>query len=121
MCKTGKYGFVLVSCLMLLFASGCSAGTGTGEMQSGAQSDAVCLADAAGIHRYEKTVVEPTCTEAGYTQFICGCGASIRDERVLPTGHRYEGYIVEPTYAAEGYTRHVCSVCEAWYTDTYVL
>lgn len=31
------------------------------------------------VHNYEKTKVEPTCTEKGYTLYTCECGDSYED------------------------------------------
>ena len=38
-------------------------------------------------HSYTKEVVPPTCTEKGYTEYICACGSNYRDNYVDPTGH----------------------------------
>ena len=40
-------------------------------------------------HSYTTTVVEPTCTEDGYTLHACACGYSYRDNVVSKLGHRY--------------------------------
>ena len=42
-------------------------------------------------HNYEKTTVEPTCTESGYTRGVCSiCGASFNTDFVDPVGHDYK-------------------------------
>ena len=40
-------------------------------------------------HSYTTTVVEPTCTEDGYTLHACACGYSYQDNVVSKLGHRY--------------------------------
>lgn len=40
-------------------------------------------------HSYSSTVIEPTCTASGYTQYSCSCGSSYTSDYVLPTGHNY--------------------------------
>ena len=45
----------------------------------------------ADLHQYEVTVVEPTCTEQGYTQHTClRCATSYRDAYVHALGHEYD-------------------------------
>ena len=39
------------------------------------------------VHRYDANVVEPTCTEQGYTEHTCKCGDSYVDNYVDATGH----------------------------------
>jgi len=38
------------------------------------------------VHNYREKVVEPTCTEDGYTEYKCECGHSYKDN-VTPAGH----------------------------------
>ena len=40
-------------------------------------------------HSYTTTVVEPTCTEGGYTLHACACGYSYRDAEVRALGHSF--------------------------------
>ena len=40
-------------------------------------------------HSYTTTVVEPTCTEDGYTLHACACGYSYQDNVVSKLGHRF--------------------------------
>ncbi len=74
-------------------------------------------------HEYDdddKRVTAPTCTEKGYTTFVCsneGCGYSYKGEEVEATGHSYVSEVIEPTTDREGYTIHTCSVCNDTYTD----
>ncbi len=71
-------------------------------------------------HKYseEKTIL-PTCTEKGYTMFLCSCGDSYKDNYTPIIGHKYADTIVSPTCEKEGYTLHKCIYCSSSYEDTY--
>ncbi len=45
-------------------------------------------------HSYSSTVIDPCCTEEGYTLFSCICGDSEKDNFTEPLGHIYEGWFV---------------------------
>ena len=65
-------------------------------------------------HRYETVVTAPTCTEMGYTTYICvGCGKTHKDDYTKPTGHTESDWIIDkaPTADAEGLRHKVCTVC----------
>ena len=66
-------------------------------------------------HSYSSTVVAPTCTEQGYTEYTCSCGASYRDNYTSAKGHRWvDGTItVEPTCTEQGERIDTCSACSA--------
>ncbi len=66
-------------------------------------------------HRYEETVVAPTCTGQGYTLHTCsGCGASYQDARTPARGHSYRYQVASaPTAAATGSLAGICSRCDA--------
>ncbi len=68
-------------------------------------------------HSYVDTVVDPTCTEQGYTHHECECGESYDDTFVPATGHtpKDEGTVTPPTCDKAGYTTHICGECG----DTY--
>ena len=51
------------------------------------------------VHSYTESVVNPTCTEKGYTTFTCACGDSYKGNEVDALGHSF----------SDG----ICSVCEA--------
>ncbi len=75
-------------------------------------------------HAYLPTVVPPTCTEEGYTAYICArCGDELIDELhpktdiTEPTGHKYVDYVTSPTYREGGYTEHICEWCGDSYID----
>ena len=72
-------------------------------------------------HEYVDNVVDPTCTEEGYTEHTCTkCQNTYRDANTASTGHNYVGEIIAPTCSSEGYTKHFCSNCSDSYNDTYV-
>ena len=63
-------------------------------------------------HSYTESVVEPTCTQKGYTLHTCECGDSYKDNEVAALGHDYEETkVVEPTCVAAGYTICTCTRC----------
>ncbi len=67
-------------------------------------------------HDYVETVVAPTCTTKGYTEYTCqraGCGFTYRDNYTDVTSHRFGNW--ETVYAAacevEGLEKRVCADC----------
>ena len=70
-------------------------------------------------HSYTATVVEPTCTDWGYTTHVCACGDRYKDGCTKPLGHDYQltGH-ADATTAAAGYDEYTCSRCGASYRDT---
>ena len=69
-------------------------------------------------HSYREVVVEPTCTEAGYTKRACGCGVEevIPGTEVRPLGHDYSGdshtvNVVPATCTEDGLEEWTCSRC----------
>ena len=44
-------------------------------------------------HEYTTEVIEPTCTEGGYTKHTCECGESYIDNKVAALGHDYQDSI----------------------------
>ena len=64
-------------------------------------------------HNYISTIINPTCTSQGYTEYTCGCKNTYRDNYTDPTGHieeKIEG--IEPTYTETGLSEGVkCKVC----------
>ena len=56
-------------------------------------------------HSYTESIVEPTCTEEGYTLPQCACGASYKTDFVSALGHNFEFTKTEkPTCTSHGYT-----------------
>ena len=69
-------------------------------------------------HQYQETLVEPTCTEPGYTLYTCPCGASYTDNYTDALGHNWdEGTVtLAPTEEQEGQMTYTCLRCG----DTYI-
>ena len=42
------------------------------------------------VHSYHSEVTAPTCTEQGYTTYLCACGHSYVEDYIEPLGHTYE-------------------------------
>lgn len=42
-------------------------------------------------HVYEEKIIEPTCTEQGYTSYVCSCGDSYNDKYTEALGHSFKG------------------------------
>ncbi|MBQ3356012.1 MAG: InlB B-repeat-containing protein [Oscillospiraceae bacterium] len=62
----------------------------------------------------------PTCTEAGYTTYLCPtCGYKWTAAGEAALGHSYEAVVTAPTATEQGYTTHTCAVCGDVYTDSY--
>ena len=58
-------------------------------------------------HHYATEVIDPTCTEDGYTEFTCRCGDSYKDEYTDALGHEYG----EEWHTDEIGHWHICSRC----------
>ena len=43
------------------------------------------------VHAYQAIVTAPTCTEEGYTTYICACGDSYISDKTEPLGHDWHG------------------------------
>ena len=98
-------------------------------------------------HTYESTVIAPTCTEDGYTHYLCACGDYYDDDYTEATGHTAgeaatcteaqictvceaelvparghdnETVVTDPTCTEEGYTTHTCVRCGHEEIDTCV-
>ena len=73
------------------------------------------------VHGYTvSSVVEPTCTEQGYTLYTCTCGETMKDLYKDATGHAYSSLVTAPTCTSPGYTTYTCIYCGDVYTDSYV-
>ena len=73
-----------------------------------ASGDSLVIADQ---HSYRSVITAPTCTEVGYTTYICDCGDSYVSDEVAAAGHRYETVTVNATCTEEGSVTDTCSVC----------
>ena len=66
-------------------------------------------------HSYSGEAHLPSCTEDGYTEYICSnCGDSYKDDIVGSLGHEYGEwvYIAVPSCQSSGERVRYCSVCE---------
>ena len=90
-------------------------------------------------HDYKSHVVEPTCTEGGYTLWECECGKSYETLHTKALGHEYKDgvctrcgakdpnahthkyaeAVTKPTCTEKGYTTYTCSVCGDSYKGSY--
>ena len=72
------------------------------------------------VHTWnKKETIEPTCTEKGYTRYICSCGNDYIDNYIDTVDHSYEAVVTDPTCKGKGFTTHTCK-CGDSYIDTYV-
>ena len=77
--------------------------------------------DEVHTHIFNETVKAPTCTEVGYTTYICAtCGNSYSDNYVNALGHDYQGTVTAPTCIKAGYTTYTCSRCGDSYVEDEV-
>lgn len=60
-------------------------------------------------HNYTVAVTEPTCTEKGYTAYICSCGVSYIADYTEAIGHMYK-YTAQTT---QGMLKYECNDCHA--------
>ena len=69
-------------------------------------------------HSYETHVTAPTCTESGYTQYICTvCGSSYTSDYTSPTGHDHKAAVTAPTCTKQGYTTYTCHCGDSYVSD----
>ncbi len=63
-------------------------------------------------HSYTSSVVDPTCTEAGYTEYTCECGDTYK-EPIDALGHSYGEWKVvkEATEEEKGLKEKECATC----------
>lgn len=73
-------------------------------------------------HDYRpKAMVDPTCTEWGYTVYACsGCDTCYNSNYTEPWGHTYTQHTYAPTLEAQGYTEYTCASCGYSYLDNFV-
>ena len=72
------------------------------------------------IHSFSELVVDPSCTEMGYTIHEClGCEYSYKDYFIEPTGHKWdEGIVsVEKTCTTDGVLLYHCHNCDETMTE----
>jgi len=72
-------------------------------------------------HVYVQTVINPTCTEQGYTEYKCSCGKSYKDNYVNKLEHSFTNYIYnnDATDKKDGTKTATCDYgCGSKYTVT---
>ena len=108
--RTKKKGIIL---LLGLFTVLMTMLFGVGATSASAQE--LCT------HNYVGTTHIATCTEQGYTEYVCSeCGDTYKDDFVEPYGHTYTEVVVEPTCTMQGFTTHYCVDCGYQYSDNYI-
>ena len=71
-------------------------------------------------HSYTDTVVDPTCTESGYTNHECDeCDHSYIDSYTDIIPHDYDAVVTEATCTAMGFTTYTCRDCGDEYVSDY--
>ncbi|MBR2971801.1 MAG: hypothetical protein IKC61_02600 [Clostridia bacterium] len=89
-------------------------------------------------HTYEAVVTAPTCTNAGYTTYLCKCGEDYRadvvealghtftegkcacgaeDPNYNPHVHSYEAVVTAPTCTEAGFTTYTCACGDTYTAD----
>lgn len=68
-------------------------------------------------HSYAATIVAPTCTQDGYTTYICDCGDNYVSDQVAATGHHYTGNVTASTCTDQGYTTYTCHCGDSYVGD----
>ena len=69
-------------------------------------------------HSYEPHVTAPTCTEVGYTQYICtACGSSYTGDYTDATGHDHKAAVTSPTCTRQGFTTYTCHCGDSYVSD----
>lgn len=71
------------------------------------------------VHQYTKTTVPPTCTQEGYSVYLCACSDTYTADPTPAIGHDYKDTVISPDINKEGYTLHCCSRCNDTYQDAF--
>ena len=65
-----------------------------------------------------ETVTAPTCTEGGYTTYVCSmCDKSYISDKVEALGHSYEAQTTPPTCTDAGYITYICHCGDSYVSD----
>ena len=66
------------------------------------------------LHSYSSITTQATCTEQGYTKYICCCGSTFIDDYTPSLGHSYGDWREErtPTCTTNGMRTRVCQRCK---------
>ncbi len=65
-------------------------------------------------HSYTISVIEPSCSAGGYTEYTCECGDKYRAEETAALAHSWSPWTVEKPATAqeEGLLKRTCSNCQ---------
>lgn len=97
---------------------GCITYTASVEFGGDTYTDIKTVKINAYDHEYETSVVEPKCTQDGYTRHTCIRCNEFYDDEVIPApGHDYEAHMIEATCLDRGCTLHICSRCGDVFSD----
>ena len=73
-------------------------------------------------YTYQTNFVYATCTTGGYTEHVCACGDSYRDDITPALGHDYRWVIDKVATATEnGYKHEQCTRCDATRSENTVI
>ena len=69
----------------------------------------------AHTHSYTVSVVEPSCSAGGYTEYTCECGDKYQAEKTSALAHAWNPWTIEkePTVKEEGIQKRICTNCHA--------
>jgi len=73
----------------------------------------IIIREAPHVHKYKAVVTDPTCTEKGYTTYICKCGYNYDGDYVAALGHSFTIPVEHKgaTCLEKGYEIFKCSRC----------
>lgn len=117
----GEYSYTIVAAVRSYYAKSAteyptvSAGVVLHESTFTVTKDVSCS------HSYSATVTSPTCTDRGYTTYVCrSCGHSYVDKYTDALGHSYGGWVTSSsaTCTADGVQTSTCSRCGDVRTQT---
>lgn len=66
------------------------------------------------VHKYDKKVVEVSCTKDGYVLYKCDCGASYKAHETKAYGHTYGAWktVKKATMKTAGKEERMCTICK---------
>ncbi len=70
-------------------------------------------------HEYTTTIIDPTCTQVGYTLHECACGYSYRADYIEQLGHSFDAGVVtiNETCTTNGEKEYTCIDCHSTYAE----
>lgn len=79
-----------------------------------------CVSGCMHQHQYKETVIQPTCTEAGYTVFTCACGEEYTDCVTEALGHVIKETVInDATCTENGLKESYCTRCD-WTNEVII-